>query len=210
MVHGITIDANGVSRCAWPGDDELYIEYHDKEWGYPEGNDKKLFEKISLEGFQAGLAWITILRKREHFREAFSNFDFNKISKYGEKEIQVLKSNAGIVRHEGKIRSVINNSHRAKELISEKGSLKNYFWYFSQFVTEGLYDEIPAKTSLSEAISKDLKDRGWTWVGPTTVYSFMQATGIVNDHHHECDIHKIVQSKRKSFMQSLQGDLKNL
>ena len=142
MVHGITIDANGVSRCAWPGNDELYIEYHDKEWGYPEGNDKKLFEKISLEGFQAGLAWITILRKREHFREAFSNFDFNKISKYGEKEIQVLKSNAGIVRHEGKIRSVINNSHRAKELISEKGSLKNYFWYFSQFVTEDLYDEI--------------------------------------------------------------------
>ena len=210
MVHGITIDANGVSRCTWPGNDELYIEYHDKEWGYPEGNDKKLFEKICLEGFQAGLAWITILRKREHFREAFSNFDFNTISKYGEKEIQVLKSNAGIVRHEGKIRSVINNSHRAKELISEKGSLKNYFWYFSQFVTEDLYDEIPAKTSLSEAISKDLKNRGWTWVGPTTVYSFMQATGIVNDHHHECDIHKIVQSKRKSFMQSLQDDLKNL
>ena len=205
MVHGITIDANGVSRCAWPGNDELYIEYHDKEWGYPEGNDKKLFEKICLEGFQAGLAWITILRKREHFREAFSNFDFNKISKYGEKEIQVLKGNAGIVRHEGKIRSVINNSHRAKELISEKGSLKNYFWYFSQFVTEGLYDEIPAKTSLSEAISKDLKNRGWTWVGPTTVYSFMQATGIVNDHHLECGIHRIVQSDRESFMKSLQG-----
>ena len=210
MVHGIPIDANGDSRCAWPGNDELYIEYHDKEWGYPEGNDKKLFEKICLEGFQAGLAWITILRKREHFREAFYNFDFDRISKYGEKEIQVLKSNAGIVRHEGKIRSVINNSHRAKELIIEKGSLKNYFWYFSQFVTEDLYDEIPAKTSLSEAISKDLKDRGWTWVGPTTVYSFMQATGIVNDHHHECDTHKIVQSKRKSFMQSLQGDLKNM
>ena len=205
MVHGITIDANGVSRCAWPGNDELYIEYHDKEWGYPEGNDKKLFEKICLEGFQAGLAWITILRKREHFREAFSNFNFNKISKYGEKEIQVLKSNAGIVRHEGKIRSVINNSHRAKELISEKGSLKNYFWYFSQFVTEDLYDEIPTKTSLSEAISKDLKDRGWTWVGPTTVYSFMQATGIVNDHHLECHVHKIVQSERESFMKSLQG-----
>ena len=105
---------------------------------------------------------------------------------------------------------MINNSHRAKELIIEKGSLKNYFWYFSQFVTEDLYDEIPAKTSLSEAISKDLKDRGWTWVGPTTVYSFMQATGIVNDHHRECDIHKIVQAKRISFMQSLQGVLKNL
>ena len=205
MVHRITIDADGVSRCAWPGNDELYIQYHDKEWGYPEGNDKKLFEKICLEGFQAGLAWITILRKREHFRESFSNFDFNKISKYGENEIQSLKSNAGIIRHEAKIRSVINNSHRAKELIAEKGSLKNYFWYFSQFITESPYDEIPAKTELSEAISRDLKDRGWTWVGPTTVYSFMQATGIANDHHLECDIHKIVQSKRKSFMKSMQG-----
>ena len=203
MVNAITRGTDGVSRCTWPGDDELYVQYHDQEWGYPEGNDKKLFEKICLEGFQAGLAWITILRKRELFREAFSNFDFNKISKYGEKEVQTLKSNAGIVRHEGKIRSVINNSHRAKELITEKGSLKNYFWHFSQFVTDGPYDKIPAKTALSEVISKDLKDRGWTWVGPTTVYSFMQATGIVNDHHLECDIHKIVQSKRKSFMQSL-------
>ena len=136
MVDAITIDADGSSRCAWPGDDALYIQYHDQEWGYPESNDKKLFEKICLEGFQAGLAWITRLRKREYFREAFSNFDFNKISRYGEKEVQTLKSNAGIVRHEGKIRSVINNSHRAKELITEKGSLKNYFWYFGQFVTD--------------------------------------------------------------------------
>ena len=205
MVDAITIGADGAARCAWPGDDELYVQYHDQEWGYPEGNDNKLFEKICLEGFQAGLAWITILRKREHFREAFSSFDFNKISIYGEKELHILKSNAGIVRHEGKIRSVINNAHRAKELISEKGSLKNYFWYFSQFVTDGPYDEIPAKTALSEVISKDLKDRGWTWVGPTTVYSFMQATGIVNDHHLECHIHKIVQSERESFMKSLQG-----
>ena len=112
MVDAITIGADGAARCAWPGDDELYVQYHDQEWGYPEGNDNKLFEKICLEGFQAGLAWITILRKREHFREAFSSFDFNKISKYGEKEVQALKSNAGIIRHEGKIRSVINNSHR--------------------------------------------------------------------------------------------------
>ena len=205
MVNAITRGTDGVSRCTWPGDDELYVQYHDQEWGYPEGNDKKLFEKICLEGFQAGLAWITILRKRELFREAFSNFDFNKISKYGEKEVQTLKSNAGIVRHEGKIRSVINNSHRAKELITEKGSLKNYFWHFCQFVTEDSYDKIPAKTALSEVISKDLKDRGWTWVGPTTVYSFMQATGIVNDHHLECHIHKIVQSERESFMKSFQG-----
>ena len=151
------------------------------------------------------MAWITILRKREHFREAISSFDFNKISRYGEKEIQALKSNADIVRHEGKIRSVINNAHRANEIITEQCSLKNYFWYFSQFITESPYDEIPAKTELSEAISRDLKDRGWTWVGPTTVYSFMQATGIANDHHLECHIHKIVQSERESFMKSLQG-----
>ena len=205
MVDAVTLGADGVVRCAWPGDDELYVQYHDQEWGYPEGNDMKLFEKICLEGFQAGLAWITILRKREHFREAFSSFDFNKVSRYGEKEIQALKSNADIVRHEGKIRSVINNAHRAIELITEQGSLKNYFWYFSQFVTDGPYEEIPAQTALSEAISKDLKDRGWTWVGPTTVYSLMQATGIVNDHHRECDLHKIIQSKRESFMRSLQG-----
>ena len=203
MTTKTKVGKDGVTRCSWPGDDEIYIRYHDLEWGFPKGDDRELFEKVCLEGFQAGLSWITILRKREEFRKAFSNFDFSLIASYGEKEVERLMENKGIVRHEGKIRSVINNSQRAEELVEQMGSLSTYFWGFSHLSFERNHDPIPAKTALSEEISEDLKKRGWSWVGPTTIYSFMQATGIVNDHYLECDIHKTVDTKQKLFKEGM-------
>ncbi len=192
---------DGIVRCSWPGTDEMYVNYHDEEWGFPDNNDVKLFEKISLEGFQSGLAWITILRKRENFRRAFSGFDMEKVAKFGEKKVQSLLKDEGIVRHEGKIRSVINNSQRAIELIEEQGSLMRFFWLHkaapSQSRTQTV---IPSETIESSELSKDLKKRGWTWIGPTTVYSFMQAVGMVNDHVENCAVREAVEKSRTEFL----------
>ena len=202
---GLIKGADGSRRCWWPGDDDLYCRYHDTEWGRPVIDDRTLFEKICLEGFQAGLSWITILRKRENFRAAFDNFNITKISKYTEKDIQRLLKNEGIVRHRGKIESVVNNAARALELKKEYGSLAAYFWQW-----ESKKDERPTSFNLeslravtkvpsSIALSKDLKRRGWTFVGPTTVYAFMQAMGIVNDHLHGCICRKEVEALRREF-----------
>ena len=186
------------SRCGWAGNDPLYIDYHDREWGRPVVSDTRLFEKVCLEGFQSGLAWITILRKRENFRRAFAGFDIDTVAKMGEADIERMLGDAGIVRHRGKIASTINNAKRAQDLQKEFGSLAAYFWSFEPEARKSpvLAGEIPAQTDVSKAISKDLRKRGWSFVGPTTVYAFMQAMGMVNDHVGGCFCHAEVEAER--------------
>lgn len=186
-------------RCWWCGDDPLYQAYHDHEWGRPVTNDIRLFEKICLEGFQAGLSWITILRKRENFRKAFDGFDYNKIKSYKDRDINRLLKDDGIVRHRGKIESVINNASRAIELEQEFGSLSAYFWSWKPAGAERpkSMDEKTLRgigqSETSKALSKDLKKRGWSFVGPTTIYAFMQAMGMVNDHVEGCFCRKEIE-----------------
>jgi DNA-3-methyladenine glycosylase I len=188
-----------VKRCWWPGEDALYIRYHDEEWGRPVTDDRRLFEKICLEGFQSGLSWLTILRKRENFRKAFADFDPAAVAKFGGRDVQRLLKDAGIVRHRGKIESTINNARRALELIDEKGSLAAYFWSWepdSKGRPKKLSREALMKMTTTEqsiAMSKDLKKRGWTFVGPTTSYAFMQAMGLVNDHVDECFVRREIE-----------------
>lgn len=190
---GLIIGTDGKSRCKWCGDDPLYTKYHDTEWGKPVHDDTRLFEKICLEGFQAGLSWITILKKRENFRTAFDNFNFYKVAKYDKAHVETLLQNEGIIRHRGKIEATINNAQRAIEMVEEHGSLNNYLWHFQpkNHTRPQFYNDIPAKTDASIALSKDLKKRGWKFVGPTTMYALMQAMGMVNDHIDGCDFHKI-------------------
>ena len=179
-------------RCFWVDGSDLYNAYHDAEWGRPVTDDIRLFEKISLEGFQAGLSWITILKKREHFRACFDGFDFHKVANYTEADVQRLLADAGIVRHRGKIEAAINNAGRAIELQREFGTLARYFWQYEVDVSKRpktlTVDVLRTFTTAPEAIamSKDLKKRGWKFVGPTTMYAFMQAMGLVNDHQHDC------------------------
>ena len=192
-------DVHGVSRCWWPGDDAQYIEYHDSEWGRPVTSDTQLFEKLCLEGFQSGLSWLTILRKRDNFRNAFKDFDMEAVAKFGQRDIERLMNDAGIVRHRGKIEATINNAQRALELQANVGALSQYIWSYAPteaFGRDGTpaHDSGLATTSPSAtALSKDLKRRGWKFVGPTTVYSFMQSMGLINDHldgchvQHECE-----------------------
>ena len=179
-------------RCWWAGTDPLYVSYHDEEWGRPVLDDRRLFEKICLEGFQAGLSWLTILRKREHFREAFAGFDPARVARFTARDVARLLRNGGIVRHRGKIESTINNARRALAVQDEFGSLATYVWQFEpaagdrpRTFTRDTLAEL-ATTPASVALSKDLKKRGWTFVGPTTVYAFMQAMGLVNDHLDDC------------------------
>ena len=190
MKEGIIKGADAKCRCWWPGTDEEYLRYHDEEWGEKVTDDFRLFEKICLEGFQAGLSWLTILRKRENFRAAFARFDFNKVAKFDEKDVERLVLDAGIVRHRGKILSTINNAGRALELLAEFGSLHAYFLQFQPAPRKGGLDYATAMsfttTEESRALSKDLKKRGWSFVGPTTCYAFMQAMGLVNDHLDGC------------------------
>src|SRR5688572_14461040 len=180
------------NRCAWAGSAEDYVCYHDEEWGRPIFDDNRLFEKLCLEGFQSGLSWLTILRKRENFRKAFHGFDIAKVAKMGEREVARLLQDTGIVRHRGKIESSINNAKRALELKQEFGSLAAYVWSFEPRPEERpdrLTWEVlktMAQTDASRALSKDLRKRSWSFVGPTTVYAFMQAMGLVNDHVEEC------------------------
>ncbi len=194
-------------RCSWAGSDPLYIDYHDGEWGRPVANDTRLFEKICLEGFQSGLAWITILRKRENFRAAFAGFEIERVAAMGEADIERLLGDAGIVRHRGKITSTINNARRAQELQREFGSLAAYFWSFAPPAAPGpdTAGAIPPLTELSKAISKDLRKRGWSFVGPTTVYAFMQAMGMVNDHVRDCWCHDAVAQAQRDFVRPVRG-----
>jgi DNA-3-methyladenine glycosylase I len=193
-----------MKRCAWPGADELYIRYHDDEWGRPVADDRRLFEKICLEGFQSGLSWITILRKRENFRHAFGGFDPEVVSRFRARDVQRLLKDAGIIRHRGKIESTINNAKRALEL-QEQGSLAAYFWSWEpapadrpKRLTHAALTKM-STTPQSVALSKDLKTRGWTFVGPTTCYAFMQAMGLVNDHVEGCEVRAEIERLRTRF-----------
>src|ERR1700760_3888423 len=183
---GIVVGEDGVARCWWGESTPEYRAYHDTEWGFPVADDVRLFEKLSLEGFQAGLSWLTILRKREAFRAAFAGFDFNRVAEFGDADVARLLGDAGIVRHRGKIEAVINNAQRAVELVAAEGSLAHYIWsYEPERRTGGLDRAALAElvhTEDSRTLAKDLKRRGWRFVGPTTVYAFMQAMGLVNDH----------------------------
>jgi len=183
----LVIGDDGVPRCWWGAEPDVYRDYHDDEWGRAVTADNRLFEKICLEGFQAGLSWLTILRKRENFRTGFAGFDPASVAGFGEEDVARLLADAGIVRHQGKIRSTINNAGRALELIEERGSLAAYFWSWAGPETPPPI-EILATTEVSTALSKDLKKRGWSFVGPTTVYAFMQAMGLVNDHLDGCHV----------------------
>ncbi|KAB2700058.1 DNA-3-methyladenine glycosylase I [Ochrobactrum sp. Kaboul] len=202
---GLIVSEDGKTRCFWPGILPDYLAYHDNEWGVPVSNDYRLFEKICLEGFQSGLSWLTILRKRENFRAAFDGFDFHRVAQYDGKDVERLLADKGIVRHRGKIESTINNANRAIELVAEKGSLAAYFWSFEPGAEDRPvvvdYPTLIAnpKTDTSIRISKDLKKRGWSFVGPTTVYAFMQAMGLVNDHIEGCHCRAHVEKLRLAF-----------
>jgi len=205
MAAGLIEGPDGKTRCAWHGNLPDYLHYHDNEWGRPVADDIRLFEKICLEGFQSGLSWLTILRKRENFRAAFAGFDFNKVAEFTDSDVERLLQDAGIVRHRGKIVSTINNARRALDLVREAGSLAAWFWSFEPGSAER-----PAKvdlahvranptTAVSVRMSKELKKRGWTFVGPTTIYAFMQAMGMVNDHIEGCVCRAEVEKDRKRF-----------
>ena len=197
--------AAALQRCFWSDGSDLYDGYHDHEWGRPVTDDVRLFEKISLEGFQAGLSWITILRKRERFRAVFDGFDFHKVAAYAERDVQRLLADAGIVRHRGKIEASINNAQRALELKKEAGSLAAYFWRYEPPAAERPkrfdWDTLSriGQSPTSLALSKDLKKRGWRFVGPTTMYALMQAMGIVNDHVEGCAWREIIAAERLRF-----------
>lgn len=191
--------SDGKPRCRWCAGAPEFEPYHDREWGFPVADDTRLFEKICLEGFQSGLSWRTILAKRENFRRAFDGFDFHKVARYGTRQVSRLLADEGIVRHRGKIEAVINNAQRALEVSAEHGSLAAYFWQFEADPKDGTAAQARSVSPESLALSKDLKARGWKFVGPTTVYAFMQAMGIVNDHADECVIAAQVERARKAF-----------
>ena len=186
----------GTWRCWWGSDPPEYRLYHDTEWGFGVTSDHRLFEKICLEGFQAGLSWLTVLRKRENFRQAFSGFDPERVVEFGDSDVERLMANAGIIRHRGKIRSVINNAARALEMVTSHGSLSAFFWEWAEFGSAPLRTAPPATTEASVALAKDLRRRGWTFVGPTTCYAFMQAMGLVNDHLEGCWVREEAERSR--------------
>ena len=203
--NGLNVAADGITRCFWASDLPDYQHYHDHEWGNPVADDKRLFEKICLEGFQSGLSWLTILRKRENFRAAFAGFDIVEVAAFTEDDVERLVLDAGIIRHRGKIKSTINNANRALDLQKEFGTLGAYFWSFEpkpeQRPKVMNYEWAMANTTtdISTAISKDLKKRGWSFVGPTTCYAFMQAMGMVNDHLEGCHCRPKIEDMRNAF-----------
>ena len=202
---GIVVGDDGVARCWWAGGDPLYRPYHDDEWGHPVRDDTRLFEKLCLEGFQSGLSWLTILRKRDNFRRAFDGFDPRKVARYDDADVDRLLGDAGIVRHRGKILATITNARRYLDVVDEAGSLAAYLWSFEPdpATRPKRLDKtalMTLDTSLeSTALSKDLRRRGWAFVGPTTVYAAMQAMGIVNDHLEGCSARPIVEAERAAF-----------
>jgi len=186
-------------RCEWTGITQEFIDYHDNEWGFPVNDDYQLFEKLCLESFQSGLSWRTILNKRENFRKAFCDFNFNEIAKFTDEDKNRLLQDASIVRHRGKIEAVINNAQKAQELIKKEGSLASYFWQYEAEVKPLNKAQWVSTSEQSIQLSKDLKKLGWKFLGPTTVYAFMQAMGIINDHVEECIIHQRVDLARNKF-----------
>jgi DNA-3-methyladenine glycosylase I len=194
---------DGVTRCAWACSAPEYYAYHDTEWGFPVGEDVRLFEKLSLEGFQAGLSWLTILRKRDAFRQAFAGFELERVARFTERDVDRLLADARIVRHRGKIEAVINNARRAVELVQAEGSIARHVWRFEPERRTARLDRATlaqlSATPESKALANDLKRRGWRFVGPTTVYAFMQAMGLVNDHLDGCDTRAMVERARAQF-----------
>jgi DNA-3-methyladenine glycosylase I len=202
---GLVTGEDRRTRCFWGASTEEYQRYHDDEWGRPVADDVRLFEKLCLEGFQSGLSWLTILRKRENFRAAFAGFVPEKVARFGAKDVTRLLGDAGIIRHRGKIESTINNAKRALEVIERHGSLAGYLWQFEPKASErpavATWAALRAMTTApsSVALSKDLKKRGWSFVGPTTMYALMQAMGMVNDHVEGCHVRAAVGKARKQF-----------
>jgi len=210
MTDGLVPGADSIPRCWWGSDPAIYRRYHDEEWGRPVADDRRLFEKVCLESFQSGLSWLTILKKREGFRRAFADFDFEVVARFGEDDVVRLLGDASIVRHRKKIEAAIHNARRAVELALAEGSLAAYFWRFepepstrpprldkAALMTMG-------QTEASRALAKDLKRRGWTFVGPTTAYAFMQAMGLVNDHLEGCAVREEVEVERARFVRPRQ------
>ncbi|MFC7261403.1 DNA-3-methyladenine glycosylase I [Streptomyces lutosisoli] len=195
----VFIARDGEPRCAWAGSAPEFLDYHDTEWGYPVADDRRLFEKISLEGFQSGLSWRTILAKRENFRAAFAGFDFHVVAEFTDADVERLLQDPGIVRHRGKIEAVVNNARRAVDLVDAQGSLASYFWRYEPAPDELDPPQTVSTSPASVALSKDLKKRGWKFVGPTTVFAFMQAMGLVNDHVATCVIRPRVETARSTF-----------
>ena len=205
MKDGLIKGEDDKLRCWWHGNDPLYVHYHDTEWGRPVVDDTRLYEKICLEGFQSGLSWLTRLRKRENFRKAFAGFNFKKVARFTEKDVKRLLQDAGIIRHRGKIEATINNAKLVDSLIDEFGSLGAYFWRFEpepasrpvrmDYATMRAMPVTPEST----ALSKDLRKRGFKFVGPTTMYAHMQAMGMVNDHLEGCCVRAEVERERKKF-----------
>lgn len=190
---------DGKPRCRWCSAAPEFFDYHDKEWGFPVDDDQRLFEKLCLEGFQSGLSWRTILAKRENFRKAFHGFDFERIARFKPRDVERLLKDEGIVRHRGKIEAVINNAQRVRELVKEEGSLAAYIWRFEPDPKQLAEPQSASTSAESVALSKDLKKRGWKFVGPTTVYAFMQAMGLINDHVDGCVTRAKVERARKKF-----------
>ena len=206
LPEGLIAGPDGLPRCAWGCSTMDYVAYHDNEWGFPQGDDLRLFEKLCLEGFQSGLSWLTILRKRESFRAAFAGFDYRVLAEWGPGRIEELLLDASIVRHRGKIASVLNNARRTCELVDEHGSLAAYLWSWEPTpaerpaaVTWPVLRTL-AKTPQSTALSKDLKRRGFSFVGPTTMYAMMQAMGLVDDHVEGCCVRAAAERARASFV----------
>jgi DNA-3-methyladenine glycosylase I len=190
---------DGKPRCRWCGAAPEFFDYHDREWGFPVGDDRRLFEKLSLESFQSGLSWRTILAKRDNFRAAFRDFDFNRVARFTGADIERLLGDAGIVRHRGKIEAVINNARRAGELVEREGSLAAFIWRYEPDPKALAAPQTASTSAESVALSKELKKRGWKFVGPTTVYAFMQAMGLVNDHVEGCVVRPLVEQARERF-----------
>lgn len=190
---------DGQPRCRWCDAAPEFLDYHDTEWGFPVSDDRRLFEKLCLEGFQSGLSWRTILAKRENFRSAFHDFDFDKVARFTQEDIDRLLNDEGIVRHRGKIEAVINNAQRAQELVEQEGSLAAFIWRYEPDAKQLAEPQGASTSTESIALSKDLKKLGWKFVGPTTVYAFMQAMGLINDHVYDCVIRAKVDKARQHF-----------
>lgn len=193
------VGPDGKSRCHWCGAAPEFLAYHDTEWGFPVSDDHRLFEKLSLEGFQAGLSWRTILAKRENFRAAFHDFDIDRVARFTQRDLDRLLKDEGIVRHRGKIEAVINNARQAQELVKREGSLAAFVWRYAPDVKQLAEPQSVSTSTESIALSKDLKKLGWKFVGPTTVYAFMQAMGLINDHVVDCVTRRKVERARKNF-----------
>lgn len=199
MAVSTVLGPDGRARCRWSAAAPELIEYHDREWGFPVSDDHRLFEKLCLEGFQSGLSWRTILAKRERFRAAFHGFDFDRVARFSERDVQRLLRDEGIVRHRGKIEAVVNNARQARALVKREGSLATFLWRYEPDPKRVAKPQAVTTSDEAKALSKDLKRLGWKFVGPTTMYAFMQAMGLVNDHVDGCVVRARVESARKRF-----------